>query len=582
MSAVEVSTSTLGSGRLGFSSEQDLDQFIAMLERFEGGEISPDDWRAFRLVNGVYGQRQDDVYMIRCKIPQGALTAPQLDALADVCEKWTHGKGHITTRQNIQFHFVKLDDVEAALGALSAVGMTTREACGNAVRNVTGCPYAGVSDRELFDATPYAEAVTRHLLRGPWSASLPRKFKIAFGGCCGGDCIQAAINDLGFLQRVKDGQRGFRVTMGGGTATLRKNGVVVHEFLPVEEILEVAEAVVRTFHRIGNRKDKHKARLKWAIQKMGVDAVVAEYRKDREAITAEGGRPLVLGPPSSARTPVEPQELLASPLPDFEAFVARNVRPQKQAGFSSVTVRLILGDMLPAQMRGLAALVRQYSEGELRTTNEQNLVMRFVPTWQLAALHRDLVGLGLGAVGAKSIADVVACPGASSCKLAVTQSRGLATLLGDHFDSHPEVAALAPDLDIKISGCPNGCGQHHISGVGFQGAVRKVDGKSVPQYFLMLGGSVKAEGAVFNRQAAKIPARRIPEAMDRLLRLYAAEKNAGEAPEDFLARVELPKVQALLKDLAEMDGASATADDFIDLGETRAFEVVLQEGECAA
>jgi sulfite reductase beta subunit-like hemoprotein len=582
MSAVEFSSTTPGSGRLGFSSEQDLDQFLAMLARFESGDVSPDDWRAYRLVNGVYGQRQDDVYMIRCKIPQGVLTAPQLEALADVCEKWTHGKGHITTRQNIQFHFVKLDNVEAALTTLAAVGMTTREACGNAVRNVTGCPYAGVSSLELFDATPYAEAVTRHLLRGQWSASLPRKFKVAFGGCCGGDCIQAAINDLGFLQRVQDGRRGFRVTMGGGTATLRRNGVVVHEFLPVEEILEVAEAVVRTFHRIGNRKDKHKARLKWAIQKLGLDAVIAEYRKDREAITAEGGRPLVLGSQPAERLPVPPQELLAPPLPELEAFVARNVRPQKQAGFSSVAVRLILGDMLPAQMRGLATLTRQYGEGELRTTNEQNLVFRFVPTWQVSALHRELVALGLGAAGAKSIADVVACPGAASCKLAVTQSRGLATLLGDHFDNNPDIAALAPDMDIKISGCPNGCGQHHISGVGFQGAVRKVDGKAVPQYFLMLGGSVKAEGAVFNRQAAKIPARRIPEAMNRLLRVYATEKNDGEAPEDFFARVELPKIQALLKDLAEMDGTSATAEDFIDLGETRAFEVVLQEGECAA
>jgi len=582
MSAVEVSTTTLGDGRLGFSSEQDLDQFIAMLGRFESGEVSADDWRVFRLVNGVYGQRQDDVHMIRTKIPQGILSATQLDALAEVCEKWTHGKGHITTRQNIQFHFVKLDDVEDALKALSAVGMTTREACGNAVRNVTGCPFAGVSEQELFDATPYAEAVTRHMLRGPWSSSLPRKFKIAFGGCCGGDCIQAAINDLGFLQRIQDGKRGFRVTMGGGTATLRKNGVLVHEFLPVEEILEVAEAIVRTFHRIGNRKDKHKARLKWAIQKVGIDAFIAEYKSDREAIKAEGGRPLVLGPVRATRLPVEPQELLAAPLPDFEAFVARNVRAQKQAGFSSVAVRLILGDMIPAQMRGLATVVRKYADGELRTTNEQNLVLRFVPNWQLSALHRELVGLGLGAIGPKSIADVVACPGASSCKLAVTQSRGLASLLGEHFDKNPDIAALAPNMDIKISGCPNGCGQHHISGVGFQGAVRKVDGKSVPQYFLMLGGSLKADGAVFNRIAAKVPARRIPEAMNRLLKMYAAEKTEGEAPEDYFARVELPKVQTLLKDLIEMDAATATAEDFIDLGETRAFEVVLQEGECAA
>src|SRR5216684_3739772 len=357
----------LGSTRLGFADEGELDRFVAKLEEFERGELAPDAWRAFRLVHGVYGQRQDGPMMIRCKIPQGVLTPEQLLALAEVSERWSNGKGHITTRQNVQFHFVKMDDVEAVVRRLGAAGLTTREACGNSVRNITGCPYAGVSEQEPFDVTPYAEAMTRHLLRGPLSSTLPRKFKIAFGGCCGGDCAGGGFHDIGFLARERDGKRGFRVTIGGGLSTLRRAGILAHEFAPAEEVLEIAEAVVRVFNRTGDRKNKHKARLKFVIDALGPEAFLTQYRKEREGLHIA---PELL--PQPLRTPRTPHP--RPPRPGFEKFVETNVRAQRDPERAAVTVRVPLGDLTSAQLGALASIAEEFSEeGEIRTTVEQNV-----------------------------------------------------------------------------------------------------------------------------------------------------------------------------------------------------------------
>jgi len=574
----------VGSDRPGFADEKDLDAFVEMLERFEKGDITPDEWRAFRLINGTYGQRQDGVYMIRCKVPQGILNVAQLEALADVAEKWAgSGVGHVTTRQNIQLHFVKEANAEAALRRLADAGLTTREACGNSVRNITGCPYAGVSPVEPFDVTPYADATTRHLLRGPFSSALPRKFKIAFGGCCGYDDVQAQINDLGFLAAVDaQGNPGFRVYMGGGLSTLRKAAILVHEFLPAGEVLEVSEALVRTFHRIGNRKDKHKARLKWAIQKLGPGGFLAEYQAELALVRAEGGRPFTIAPAPRQPVPREPLGTAPEPLPGFSDFAKTNLRPQRQAGFSAVIVRLPTGDLNPIQFRALARLVVEYGEGELRTTNEQNLVLRFVPTWQVPALHAELAAVGLGQAGAMTMADVLACPGASSCKIAVTNSKGLGAQLTGQLDARPDLVAAVPGLDIKISGCPNGCGQHYSSVIGLQGGMRKIDGKPVPQYFVFVGGGFAADGPKFGRIAGKVPARRVAETLERLVKMYIEEKQADESPLAFFSRIEPAKVTARIKDLTELDAAGAKPEDFVDLGENKAFELVEMEGECAA
>jgi sulfite reductase beta subunit-like hemoprotein len=566
-------------GRLGFARSEDVDLFVDRLEAFERGELDAEAWRSFRLLNGVYGQRQDGVMMIRAKLPGGIATPAQLIALADVADRFGGGKGHVTTRQNVQFHFVPAADAEAALRRLADAGITTKEACGHSVRNWTLCPYAGVAAGEPFDPTPYLEALARHLLRGPYSSTLPRKLKPSMGGCCGTDCSQAFINDLGLLARSRDGAIGFQLIAGGGLSTLRRSALVVEDFVPVAEVLEAADAIVRVFHRIGNRHNRAKARLKWAIDKIGKPAFLAEYAAERALIRAEGGVPLVL--PEQPEPPIRRASIaqVSEPADGYAAWAADSVRPQKQHGFSTAVIRLVLGDITAAQLRGVAELAVQFGEGELRLANEQNLVLRYVPAAKLHALHRELARIGLADAGADTLADVTSCPGASSCKLAVTASRGLAGVLTELLDRRPDLVAAAKGLDVKVSGCPHGCGQHYIAGIGFQGGMRKLAGKPAPQYLVYVGGGFAADRAEFGRLVGKVPARRAGAALERLLDFYIA---AGGTSYAFWTTVPLDALKALIADLDKLADADATPDDFIDLGNAAAFEVATSEGECSA
>ncbi len=603
---------TLGRARLSFAREAEIDEFAAVLSQFERGDITADQWRAFRLVRGTYGQRQDDdASMLRVKMPQGVVTAEQLDALADVADRYSRGFGHITTRQNVQFHFVKLHDVEPAMRRLAEAGITTREACGNSVRNITSCPYAGVAADEAFDVTPYSEAMTRYFLRHPLSASLPRKFKIAFEGCPE-DHAKTSIHDIGWRARVENGRRGFRVAVGGGTAILCKSGAVLFDFLPVGEMLNVAEAVVRVFHKLGDYQHKQRNRMKFLIKAMGWEAWRAEFDKALADVRAEGGVPLPFDPeqPPVDAPPAWPR--LAPPSPDeivdrvtdvelrgpgirpetrpvtegldaaFAAWAKTNVRKQKQPEFAAVVVTVPLGDFTSAQMRVLVELSRAYADGAVRVTINQDLVFHWVPVSQVRAFYARLAAAGLGQAGAETLADVTSCPGAESCRLAVTQSRGLGRTLEQFLRERPDLVALAPDLDVKVSGCPNGCGQHHVAGIGFQGSLRKVDGKAMPQYFVMIGGGTDGADASFGRVVAKIPARRCAIALERLLRLSAAERRGDESPLAFFRRLDTTRVKLLLADLEQMSAETATPDDFIDLAETTQFVHRAMEGECAS
>ncbi len=607
---------TLGRARLAFSDQHDIDEFVATLEKFERGEIGSDEWRGFRLLRGTYGQRQDgDVHMLRVKVPQGVLDQRQLYALATVAETYSRGFGHITTRQNIQFHFVKLHDAPLAHQLLADVGVTMREACGNSVRNITCCPYAGVAQDELFDVTPFADALTRYLLRHPLSSSLPRKFKIAFEGCPE-DHAFAAIHDIGFKARLRGTnghtELGFRITVGGGTAILCRSGSLLHEFAPAAEILDVAEAIVRVYHRLGDREHKHKNRMKFLIKALGWERYRDEYEKERACIRVAGGVRLPFAPndppvehaPSGTREPApspvdvaarvgsgavrgpgitpEVRPELGTTGADFERWGKTNVRPQKQEGYSTATVTVPLGDFTGQQMRVLADLAGVYGDGLVRVTQEQNLLFRWVRNEDVEALFCRLAATGFALPDAGTIADVTSCPGAESCKLAVTQSRGLGDLLGRFLRSRPDLVAAATDLMIKISGCPNGCGLHHIAGIGFQGGMRKVGTKTVPQYFVMVGGMVSEGGARFARTAAKIPARRIPVALERLIGFYKAERAEGETATAFFARVELPRVKKLLADIEGMTPEMAQAEDFVDLAETEEFRPQTTDGECAS
>lgn len=552
--------------RVAFGDEADVDRFLAKLDAFERGELSSDQWRQERRLNGVYDQRQEGVVMIRVKAPGGIATPRMLEAFAGAAERWGGGKGHVTTRQNIQYHFVPAEQADEVLRFLAREGgLTTREACGNSVRNFTACPRAGVSADEPFDVTPYVEALAGHFLRQTFAYGLPRKFKPSIGGCCGTDCSQAFINDLGLLARTRDGAPGFQVLAGGGLATLRRSALVVEEFVPAGEVLEAAEAVVRVFNRIGNRKNINKARLKWAIDQIGPDAFVREYHVERDKIRAEGGRPLVLAAQPAPPAYRAPLAQAVTALPEFDAWAADSVRPQKQAGFSIVTVRLVLGDLTAAQLRALARLCVEYGEGEVRFTNDQDVVLRYVPTWKAPLLHAELAAVGLAKGGAATIRDVTSCPGASSCMMSVTQSRGLANLITETLEARPDLVDAAKDLTIKISGCPNSCGQHHVAGIGFQGGMRKVGGKAVAQYILHVGGGIDLTGARFGKIVTRIPLRKIPAALERLIGLYTADKRPGEGADAFFARVDPAAVKASLAGLEELTLDEVTPDDYFDL-----------------
>lgn len=603
---------THGRTRLSFANEADIDEFVVMLEKFERGDITPDQWRSFRLLRGTYGQRQSyDASMLRVKIPQGVITSDQLSALADVADRYSRRFGHITTRQNIQLHFIKLHDMEPAMRLLADAGMTTREACGNSVRNITACPFAGTSSHELFDVTPYADAVTRFLLRHRLSSTLPRKFKIAFEGCRE-DHTAIAINDLAFKAELgPDGERGFRVLAGGGTALMCKSAGAIHEFTPASELYRVSEALLIVFKEHGDYEHRQRNRTKFMIKKLGWDRFVEEYQKAYAWCVGEGRVPVLdIDAPEMEPTPnwqrseapapslivsrvsaVQPNGPGVTPvlLPVLiagEDAYARwrhtNVRPQKQFGYVTAIVTVPLGDLTSEQMRVLGELARAYGDGTVRVTVDQNLVIRWVPVGDVRELYRRLAAASLGLGDQATVADVGSCPGAECCRLAVTQSRGLGRLLGDTLRDRPDLIAKADGAQIRISGCPNGCGQHHIATIGFQGSVRRVGGKAVPQYFVMVGGGTTTEVASFARTAAKIPARRIPEAVERLIHFYGTQKKEGESAPAFFQRIDIPQVKALLSDLEQLTAEDATPDDFIDLAETGEFTPEVMEGECSA
>ena len=603
---------TFGRTRLSFANEAEIDEFVSTLEKYERGEITPDQWRAYRLVRGTYGQRQaEDAQMLRVKIPQGLLTADHLDVLAEIGERYSRGFGHITTRQNIQFHFVKLHDAEPAMRLLAEAGVTTREACGNSVRNITACPYAGVAADERFDVTPYSEAMTRYLLRQPISSTLPRKFKIAFEGCPVDHAV-TGINDLGFYARLgPDGSRGFRVTAGGGTAILGKSGTVIHEFLPASEIFRVAQAVLRVFQKFGDYKHKQWNRMKFMIRELGWARWREEYERELTRCRLNGEVPtLDIDPAPAESRPdwmkagspsvghiasrVTAQQVKGPgivptivPLlqPGDEAYArwrVTNVRPQKQFGYLMATVTVPLGDLSSGQMRVLGELARAYGDGTVRVTPDQNLVFRWVNACDVRQLYKRVAAAGLALAEASTVANVVSCPGAESCRLAVTQSRGLGRLLEDELRARPDLIAKADDASIKISGCPNGCGQHHIATIGFQGSVRRVGGRAVPQYFVMVGGGVSEHGASFARLAAKVPVRRIPEVVERLIDLYASERRDGESATDFFGRIDVERVKHVLMPLERITAEDAVPDDYIDLAEAGEFAPVVMDGECSA
>jgi sulfite reductase beta subunit-like hemoprotein len=541
----------------------EIERFVEMIRLYRTKAISEDEFRAFRLENGVYGIRfQKDIQMIRVKIPFGELRSEQLEAMAHCAESYGHGISHVTTRQCVQFHWVPLDSVPQLLADLADKGLTTREACGNTVRNVTACPESGFHSREPFDVNPYAAQFKDFFLRNVANQNLPRKFKVAFSGCPE-DCAKTAMHDLGFraaLREEDDGTRpgakrfrkGFKVYVGGGLGATPKSAKLLAEFLPAEELLTASLAVIRIYDRLGNRKQRHKARIKFLVEDLGIEEFRKLWESEFKVVRATtSGAPLPeLGPeePAPPRLP-RPRPLEGAPAPGYQRWFTTNAKGQKQEGYYLAFVNLPAGDMDPKEARAIARLAREYGAGIVRTTIVQNVVIPWVPAASLPALHKELDKIGLGAAGVNGIGNVVGCPGADTCNLALTKSHTLARVLVDRLKEREDLvyADDLKDITIKVSGCPNSCGQHHIADIGFYGGSKTVNGKNVPYYQMLLGGAIGEGEVKFGKVVAKIPAKRVPEAIERVLALYRERRRESESFTEWVHREEATLVEGAMQ-----------------------------------
>src|SRR2546423_323719 len=540
--------------------EREFDDFDTRAAKFMRGEESEDQFIGFRLKQGVYGQRQPDVQMIRVKLPFGGVTPEQMEAFGEVAERSAPmGKGHITTRQNFQFHHIPLPDAAEVIRMISDSGLSSREACGNTVRNVTGDPWAGVTDGELFDITPYAGAFVRYFVRHEVCQLLPRKFKVAFTATDDDRAI-TLIHDLGFLPRIRDGVKGVEIRTGGGTSIMARVGGTLYDFVEVDngDYLKVSEAVLRIFDRQEDlRANRQRARIKFMIDRIGIDAfrdlVDEELTGDWVAERDFTPDPLLFIDDEQANAPPVPLSP-GSPNGDgreFDRFVAASVHPQRQEGFSTIEVKVTRGDLTPEQFRGLAQLMRDHTGGYARTSVQQNIVLRRVRDESLYDVWRPLVDLDLCESGAHQVTDGVNCPGTDSCKLGITSSMGLNEAVEERVASMGIEDPLTRQIHIKLSGCPNGCGQHHLGTIGFYGASMKVGDRQIPAYIAHVGGRYEGgEFAYGERVKVRLPAKRVPEAVERWIRLYEAERADGEAFNDYVDRVGTEPFEEAAKDLS--------------------------------
>ncbi len=567
---------------------EEISDFETQVARFRAGEWSENDFMAFRLRQGVYGQRQMDAQMFRIKCPFGGLNADQMDALGVLADEYAPlKKGHVTTRENFQFHHIKLEDGPAIMRLIGDVGLSTREACGNTVRNVTGCAIAGVCANEPFDVTPYAAAYARYFVRHPFSQALPRKVKSAFSGC-DNDCAITPIHDVGFLPRIQDGKKGFKMVVGGGTSIMPRIAPTLYEFIPVEEYLKATEALLRIFHRTNElRRNRMKARIKFYIARIGID----EFKKELEEEIQQPWAQRSFDPTDLMF--VEDESVDAPPLngsyaafgsdPEFEHWMKSNVESQRQDGYKAVTVRLPLGDIDGRQFHELADMSRKYAGGRARITHQQNLTFRWVPENALYEVWQRLSDIGFGGAGAHEITDIVSCPGTDSCKLGITSSMGLGRALTDAVEHVDKSDPLVRQMHVKMSGCPNGCGQHHIADIGFHGAAAKGPGGQVPAYELFLGGSYSQDDPRFGQRIkAKIPAKRAPEALQRIVSDYQDSHGDGELFKDYVLRQGKDYFETLMSDFRDLpDLNRETLEQYIDWDKTVKYVLERGEGECA-
>ena len=577
---------------------RDIDRFEIAIEQYLAGEITEDVFRVMRLNNGIYGQRQGGTnQMVRIKLPAGSIRPDQLELMAELATDFSRGWGHITTRQNIQFHFVELRRIPDLLRKLAAVGLTSREACGDTVRNVMACHLAGACPHEKLDVTPWAEATFRHFVRNPIGQRLPRKFKVNFSGCST-DCGQAMFNDVGVVAVSRETasgeiEHGFRVYIAGGLGATPHPALALEDFTRREDLLPTIEATLRVFDQTGNRDNKLRARLKWVVDQLGIEEVRRRVIKMRHTL------------PASSTWPggIPPEVVAAGDLPagradfgevtqvgqgvrvdlrgahSYRAWEIASVVRGAAKGTVSAIAYAALGDITADQFRALAAIQREFV-ADVRLTNRQNVVFRGLREDQLEPLYQRLVAIDMARPGAELARDVVACPGADTCNIAVTQSRGLAGAIGERLEE--EGLAEVGGVRINISGCTNSCGQHHASDIGLFGAERRAHGKALPGYQLLLGGHVGEEQIHFGDKALRLPAKTAPQAVARVVRRFAEERTATETFSTWLARVGgATAVAEGLRDLDEIPKPEANPDFFVDYGEVGPYVANVAESECA-
>jgi sulfite reductase (ferredoxin) len=599
--------------KLPEAQRKEIDNYETEVHRWLAGQVPEKVFLEFRLRHGTYGQRQPNVQMQRIKIPLGVLDERKLEALAEVAEEYADGILHVTTRQDFQIHYVNILDCPDMFRRLAEAGITTREACGNTVRNVTACPQAGVCPDETFDVSPHASAMAYFLLRHPDAQDFGRKFKIAFSGCAQHHCGLARMHDIGAVARVreKDGaaERGFEVWVGGGLGAVPYQAKLLSEFVPAEEMLPLAQAIARLFAARGEKKQRARARMKFLVDNMGIDAfreaVFAEKAKlppdpRFEAYAREGetafekplkeGSELGLASDSAAQSGA------------FRLWLDANVRPQRQAGYSMVTVFLPLGDLTAQQMRGLARVACKYSGGAVRTTVAQNFLLRWIPNGDLPALHEDLAALELALPLANTIGDLTACPGTDTCKLGIASSRGLAGVLHRHFVREVENLSTATgnngdgggdgtaggngagaprlrrDVVVKMSGCFNSCGQHHIANIGFFGSSKRKGQRVAPVFQVILGGTPEGNASSYGLMVAKVAAHHAPAVVRKLVQLYDAEKRDGESFNACTARLGKQRVH---DELAEFGELGDSEDFYHDNRQPWDYVKHVEQGECA-
>ena len=606
-------------GRLPEPLGSEVDQFETEIDLRKQGKIDEKVFAETRLRRGAYGQRYDNGHrhdgvesrqlpfadkptkgpgtqwdapgMLRIKIPFGGLNPRQLETMAELAEEYSDGIAHVTTRQDFQLHFIHIENGPALMRRLAAVGITTREACGNAVRNVTACPLAGVCHDEAFDVTPYAHALAWFLMGHPDTMEFGRKFKPAFSGCTQHACGLVQMHDIGYVAAVRevDGrlQRGFKIVVGGGLGPVPRQARTLTEFAPVEELLPLTQAVCRVYGKHGEKKNRNAARIKFLVDKWGIEKFREEVFAARKELREDPRwHEMIEGAGQAAEDPLHPPGQLPALNGNnqLSQWVKFNVRDQRQPGYVTCAVTLPLGDITGDQLRALADIVAKFTRGTIRTTVEQNFLIRWVSKADVPALFADLDAAQLGQPGATSIVDVTACPGTDTCKLGISSSRGLGGELRNRLLAKGyQLDEAIQSLHIKVSGCFNSCGGHHVADLGFYGVSRTVNGYKVPHFQVLLGGQWENNAGSYGLPIIAIPSKRAPEAVDRITEYYVKNRTKDEKFFAFVKRVGKGPIRELLEPLNQNPPAHDAEPGFYsDWGDPRQYSIGdIGIGECA-